>query len=677
MNKCNHINEVNGMIPSMLREGGGLRPTARILWEIQAKTAHTPVETATNLYRDCLRRAQEALLPGDARRNAVDGPESLRMYQQECREAFLRCIGGTPKKHPANAKVTGITRHEGFSIERVTLSSRPGNCVTANVYVPEGRTQPGPAVLVVVGHTDAGKADGEYQCVAQTLAHAGFVAIVTDPLGEGERFEQYEAEMAYQPVQGCSGEHDLLDWKAKLLGQSLARYFIQDDLAALDYLVSRPDVDASRVALTGHSGGGTQTVMLMLAAGERFAAAAPCAYVSDNQGMMDCGVDPDNEMMWPGSMAAGLDYVDLLAGMCPKPILALTQQNDFFPREGMRRTMAKARDLWQRVGAETAPDFFTTVSDHAYTPECARAAARFFSRHLMGREADLSGFVFRPLPAEALRCTPEGQVITACPGMRTVHDELCARLDELTARRGSVEAALPGLRKTLRTDMPLPCPEPRIYDEGVCGHVVYRCVAWRPDDIHWNVGALLRDMRHANETLPTVIALWPQGVLRIAEHSHWIHTQLRQGRQVLVMDLCGSGALLPAKLSGSDYYSSWSTMYKLNAYLIQLGDSLAALRTRQVMAAIAMLKGWAGAACGDITLMGMGECSRYALLASLMTATPVTTDGQYQPWAEIVRERWHDQTNTHEWIIPGVLEHTDMPEIVQYLTDHGLLSPAK
>ncbi len=663
------------MIPSMLREGGALRPTARILWEIQAKTAHAPVEVATNLYRDVLHRAEKALCKADVRREAVTDMASLRAYQQTCREAFLSCIGGMPEQHPVDAQLTGTTRHDGFSIERVILSSRPGSRMTANVYVPEERVAPGPAVLLVVGHTDAGKADPEYQCVAQTMAHAGFVVIVPDPLGEGERFEQYETDMAYQPIQGCSGEHDLLDWKAKLIGQGTARYFIQDALAALDYLVSRPDVDASRVALTGHSGGGTQTILLMMAAGERFAAAAPCAYVSDHQDMMDCGVDPDNEMMWPGSLAAGLDYVDMMAGMCPKPVLALTLAHDFFPREGMHRTMQKARELWQRVDSAALPEVFTAESGHAYTPECAKAAARFFSRHLMGQEADLSGFVFRPLPEKELHCTPEGQIIAAYPGMRTVHDALCARLEALTARRGTVEDALPWLRQAVHAEEALPCPEPRVYDEGVCGHIVYRCIAWKSDGYNWNLGALLRDMRHANEALPTVIALWPQGTLRIAEHSHWIHTQLRKGRQVLVMDVSCSGALMPAKVSGSDYYISWSTLYKLNAYLIQLGDSLLGLRTRQVMAAIRMLQGWTGAKADGISLYGRGEFSRYALLAALLTDTPVTADGQYQPYGEIVRERWHDQTNTHDWSIPGILEHLDMPEILRHLANHGLLSP--
>ncbi len=261
--------------------------------------------------------------------------------------------------------------------------------------------------------------------------------------------------------------------------------------------------------------------------------------------------------------------------------------------------------------------------------------------------------------------------------MRTVHDEICARLDALTARRGTVEDALPWLKNALHIGHADVAPEPRVYDEGVCGHVIYRCAAWKGDDRNWCVGVLMRDMHYADEELPTVIALWPQGTLRIAEHSHWIHSMLRKGCQVLVMDVACSGALMPAKVSGSDYYISWSTMFKLNAYLIQLGDSLCALRTRQAVSAIGMLKTWNGfgAKCGPVMLYGEGEFSRYALLAALMTNAPVTADDRYQPWAEIVRETWHDQTNTHEWALPGILEHTDMPEIIRHLREKGLLSP--
>ncbi len=663
------------MIPSMLREQASLRPTARTLWEIQEKTGHAPVEVATNLYLDTLKRAENALQEGRERRNSVHDALSLQQYQQGCREAFLRCIGGMPESGPVSADMTGETVHDGFSIQRVVLSPRPGSRQTANVYVPEGRKSPGPAVLLVVGHTDLGKADMEYQCVAQTMARAGFVTLVPDPLGEGERFEQYERDMGYQPIQGCSGEHDLLDWKAKLLGRSLCRYFIQDALAALDYLCAREDVDESRIALTGHYGGGTQTVMLMLAAGERFACAAPCAYVTDHRAMMACGVDPDNEMMWPGSLAAGLDYVDMLAGMAGKPILALTLQHDFFPREGMHRTMAQARDLWQRAGSQSLPTFVTAESGHAYTPELAKAAANFFSLHLMGREAELRDFVFRPLAPEALWCTKEGQVICAYPDMYTVHQDLQAVLDRLKSAPIKLEESIPMLRKMLGADGVFDTPEPRIYDEGVCGHILYRCVAWRPDDAYWNVGALIRDMRRAEDTLPTVIALWPEGTRRMTEHCHFLHRMLQKGYQMLVMDVAGAGALLPEKLSQSNYYIGWGTMYKLNGYLIQLGDSLCALRTRQVMAAIRLLKGWQGARTEEVTLYARGEYSRYGLMASLLTGVKVAADEAFQSYEDIVRENWHDQTNTHEWILPGILQYTDMPLIRAYLEQSGLLLP--
>lgn len=661
---------------SMLRENGVLKPTARILWEIQEFASKPPVETATNLYTDIRRQAEAALLKGEERRRAVRDAEGLARYRREIREAFLDCIGGPIPEDAAPARVVGRQVCDGFILERVLLAPRKGSLATANVYVPAGPDGRKPAVLVAVGHTDQGKADPEYQYLAQLLAHAGFVTLVLDPLGEGERFEHYERDIDFQPIQGCSGEHDLLDWKCKLLGQSLARYFIQDGLAALDYLVSREDVDKSRVALTGHSGGGTQTIMLMAAAGDRFACAAPCAYVTDNRAMLDCTVDPDNEMLWPGSMAKGLDYVDLLAGMAPKPVLFLTNQHDFFPREGTLRTFEEARQLWLAAGSATPPEMVTAPSQHAYPQALARAAARFFGRCLMGREPSLTDFAFDLLPDQALWCTPQGILPKAYPTMKSVHDAL---LDELTAcrqRRGglSAEAVTAWLRDALHEERIAREPDARVYAEGVCGHYAYRCIAWRPQEGYWNTGALLRDMRLGDGPMPTVIALWPEGLSRMEEHAHWIHRAVRQGWQVLVMDMTASGSLLPASL-GSTMYIGWGTMYKLNAYLMQLGDSLFALRVRQAIAATRMLARWPEADMARLCYYATGECSRLASLASLITGLPGHTDEAYQSYEEIVSERYHDQTHTYEWVFPGALNCFDAADVKSFRQIRGLLAP--
>ncbi len=662
----------------MLREGANLAPSARTLWEIQDRMCRLPVESASNIYVDVLRRREQTAVIGDARRAAVTDMQSLRTYQQETRRLFLDCIGGLPQTPAGEPRITARTDCGDYTLEKLLLQPRKGTWASANVYVPSNIMKPAPAVLVTIGHDDRGKADPEYQYLAQLLVRAGMVVLLLDPLGQGERFEHYEASLDCQPIQGCSGEHDLLDWKAKLVGQSLARYFIHDGIAALDYLASREDVDSSRIGLTGHSGGGTQTSMLMMVAGDRFACAAPCAYTTDHRAMMEHGIDPDNEMLWPGSLAAGLDYVDLVAGVAPKPVLFLTNRQDFFPREGTLRTLSQAKALWQQCGSVHTVEMATAESQHAYPNSLARTVTQFFMQHLDTPAQDfaavLDGFTFENREPRELWCTPEGHVLKYDPTMRTIHDEIKAEMLRLRNERAALSAD--ALKADLADMLHIPeldeQPEPRVFAEGICGHYQYRCMVWRPQDYYWNSGVLLRDFRQGDKVLPTVIGLWPEGLKRLTEHSAWIHRCLQQGYQVLVMDVAGSGALLPNQLGNTDMYAGWSTMYNLNAYLMQLNDSFFALRTRQIAAAVRMLRSFPESAGQPVLLYAEKEFSRYADLAALLTGTAVYADDDYQPFEEIVAERFHDQTWSHAWVLPGALTRFDEARIKSLLRQEGL-----
>lgn len=655
---------------SMLEDGGVLRPNARTLWEIQEKALHPPAETGGNLYAEIRARAAECLRRGDARRAAVKDAKTLAAYQAEVRRLFLQCIGDLPEKHAApSVRVMGREEHGFFSAEKILLEPARGSFATAAVYTPAEKREPCPAVLLLIGHTDLGKADPEYQYVAQLLAFSGFVVLALDPPGEGERFEHDEPTLGLQPIQGCSGEHDLLDWKCKLLGVSLARYFIRDGIAALDYLASRPDVDAARVGLTGHSGGGTQVCMMMLAAGDRLACAAPCTFVTDQQAMLEGGVDPDNEMIWPGSLAEGIDYVDLLAGIAPKPLMILAAENDFFPLEGTRRTFREACALWQAAGG-SAPEMTVAPHAHAYSPALAKAAVLFFRRCLSPGESDPDRFVFTPLPARALSCTPEGSLLRAFPGMRTLQDEITDLLRNGKREKSSSEA---WLASAVNADAA--CPgSPRVYGEGICGHYAWRAVIWRVGEGHWNNGVFLRHIRAGEGRLPTVIALWPEGLAHLAEHSAWIHRACDQGWQVLVTDVASEGSLLPAPLGSCPMYIGWGTMYKLSAYLIQLGDSLCALRTRDLLATAEMVRQWPETEESRICFFALGEISRCAEFASLLRGIPCRMDPLCLPYEEIAREKYHDQTHTHAWILPGILAHTDSASIRACLTRRGLVA---
>ena len=115
-----------------------------------------------------------------------------------------------------------------------------------------------------------------------------------------------------------------------------------------------------------------------------------------------------------------------------------------------------------------------------------------------------------------------------------------------------------------------------------------------------------------------------------------------------------------------------STLYNLNAYLMQLDDSIFALRTRQIVAALRMLHGWPEADAAHITLYAEKEFSRYADLAALLTDTPVCSDCDFQTYEEIVSERYHDQTYSHAWILPGALRYFDAPDVKSLLKQQGL-----
>ncbi len=579
---------------SVLRENAMLSPNARTLWELEEKCAAFSPEAATNLYTSILRRAQGCLSEGELRRNKITSLEALKSYREDARARFSSCIGGIPAPCGEAAQTLSVSDEKDFLLEKVLLHPRHSAVASANVYVPKDGKSIHPAVLVTIGHDDRGKADPEYQYLAQALAHAGFVALLLDPLGQGERFEHYEQDIDLQPIQGCSGEHDLLDWKCKLMGQSLARYFIQDGLCALDYLAARPDVDASRIGLTGHSGGGTQVCLLLMAAGERFAAAAPCAYVTDNPAMLEHGIDPDNEMLWPRSIAQGLDYIDCLLGIAPKPVLLLTLKHDFFPREGTLRTVEAAKRLWTAVGSSVLPEMATCESMHAYPNSHSRTVAEFFCKHMINCEVDWTGFSFRLFDTKALACTPNASLKKACPDMHTLQETLRYELQACKAERsGNSEAENRAwLLEAIQASRVLSQPEPLVFKEGICGHYGYRCLGWRAEEGIWNTGVLLRHIQTGDKPLPTVIALWNEGVARLCEHSAWVHALVYKGYQVLVIDVVASGTLLPASLGHGSLRIGWGTMYKLNAYLLQLGDSLCGMRIRNAIAAYNMLNSW-------------------------------------------------------------------------------------
>ena len=242
------------------------------------------------------------------------------------RKTLLEDIGGLPDyTGPLNARITGQIRADSYTIEKVIYESLPGFYVTANVYRP---IQAGhyPAVLLQAGHTQEGKL--EDQRIAANLAMKGFVALCFDPIGQGERAQTYSDQLG-APLAGWSTpEHIQMGAQSELIGEALARYFIWDAKRSLDYLASRPDVDASHMGAAGCSGGGALTTFIG-ALDSRLKVVIPACYPSTFQQLFRT-LGPDAEMIIPHSLASGLDTADLVELSASTPWLLEATENDQF-----------------------------------------------------------------------------------------------------------------------------------------------------------------------------------------------------------------------------------------------------------------------------------------------------------------------------------------------------------
>lgn len=192
---------------------------------------------------------------------AIRSREDVQRRQAEVRAKVLTLIGGLPERSgPIVARVTGRTRAEGYRTENVIFDSMPGQHVTATLFLPLQGAGPFPAIVISPGHGQTGR-QGDYSFAAN-FARNGVAALTYDIVGEGERLQYFDPDLGASKVGRPTGEHSMAAFHSWLLGGHVARYFIFDGMRAVDYLASRPEVDAARIGAFGCSGGGTVTAYL-------------------------------------------------------------------------------------------------------------------------------------------------------------------------------------------------------------------------------------------------------------------------------------------------------------------------------------------------------------------------------------------------------------------------------
>jgi hypothetical protein len=609
-------------------------------------------------------RSERAFAAGDAARDAITDVAALGERQKRIRASFIASLGGLPPMDtPLNATVVGEERGDGFRVQKIIFESRPKVYVTACLYLPDGLKGKTAAVQFVCGHSREAKHYAQYQLVAHCLVKAGLIVLAQDPIGQGERISYRErgADSESTIEWGCA-EHDYAGAQCLPLGDSMARYFLHDAMRGIDYLRSRPEVDPERIGVTGNSGGGTQTSMMMLA-DPRIAAAAPGTFIMNRRTYMHAGGAQDAEQIWPGFSANGFDHEDILLAMAPKPVRVLAVTYDFFPIEGTRETVARCRRLWNLAGKPGNLDLVEDQQIHNYTPKLAQAAAAFFSRHLLGKEVAVDPARITVFDPKRLWCTPTGYVRDQFPDARSPHDENRARHAELRQARpkaGGRAAAIEWLRQGVMRER-TPCDlNPRIYFSGQHEELSVRAAFWWSQTALANHGMVFRHHRYADQQLPVTIAVWRDGTARLQPHLAWIRATCESGRAVLVLNTSGVGPLAPANAT-----APWGHLHKLNSDLMFLGDELALLRTFDALRALDLVAQWPGLKAADIRVYAHGREGLYGRLAAQLdpriTACEVV-DGMAS-FADWIDARHYDATRIYDVTVSGLLKYADLPEL--------------
>jgi dienelactone hydrolase len=470
--------------------------------------------------------------------------EDWKRRQQEVKDTLNQIIGPFPKRTPLHAKVMGTVEKDGFRVEKIVFESMPNFFVTSCLFVPDNLQGKTPAILNLIGHTDIAFRAPNYQQLVLNLVNKGFIVLAVDPLGQGERLQYYDSAINRSVVGGPTTEHSYFGKQCFLTGGSAARYFTWDGIRAIDYLVSRPEVDPSRIGVTGISGGGTQT-SYVAALDERVAAAAPTCYICGFQRLFESIGPQDAEQNFNGGVANGIDHADFLEVRAPKPTLVVATTRDFFSIQGARETVAEAQKAFSAFGAEDCLAMAEDDHGHGYTAKNRQAIYTFFQKYLRlpGSSEDQK---FEPLGRDELTITKTGQVVDSL-GSETVFsiNKSAAKklIEKLESSRKDLSAHLQRVRKAAEeiSGYQLPKGSPHTVFRGRYqrkGYSVEKQVLLGEDSLPVPFLLMVPDGTGKH---PSLIYLHPAGKTVEARVEGEIEWFVNQGFVILAPDLSGVG----------------------------------------------------------------------------------------------------------------------------------------
>ena len=589
------------------------------------------------------------------------------------RDKFRQMIHGFPERNPLSPVVVSTQQRDGYRIENVMFQSQPDFWVTGNLYVPTRGNGPFPAVISPCGHYRLARMEPEYQFAYLNMVHAGFVVLAYDPIGQGERRQYWDSRTGLAEINDPVYEHSMPGQVLLLMGEDLTHYRVWDGMRAIDYLQTRPEVDAQRIGCAGHSGGGTLTLFISVL-DER----VKCAVVNEGGTTHRWPIDLKPEMRvgpsdveqnyFPGAIY-GVDMCDLHVAIAPRPLLALIE--NYSPR--FNRAADHIRARYQQLGHEDKFSTGEANDPHAWTVKLRLAATDWLSRWLCGRPGPAREPDFEPETPETLYCTPTGSLREARMGA-TIFSRMLNQQEHLPPARSSAISA-GELRELLRLrKMDAPLETRAIVTTPRKGYKIEKLEFLSEPGIFipaWvfvpeGAGAPARATLYVNEAGKEADG---------AEFGLYEHLA-RQGNLILSVDVRGVGETRPPHTQSSNRSNPYQHLFDVEtamAYMTwYMDDSLFGMRVADVLRSVDYALSRPDVGRNGLRVVGQGAGALWVLFAAALDSriSDVVAERGLVSYRSLARvDRYTHGANV---FLRDVLLHCDLPQVAAMIAPRPL-----
>ncbi len=326
---------------------------------------------------------------------AFNQPKSKSAWEKQrkqLRTQLWDLLGKLPPR-PEIPKVEVISKEDRgqYVLEKFQFDNEAGATVPGYVFLPKAATGKQPAILYChwhggeydIGKEEVFQAKHTPEPPGPAFAKRGFVVLGVDAYCFGERNGRGVGEPKDKGGQGEMNASKFNLW----VGRTLWGMMLRDDLMALDYLVSRPEVDANRIAVTGMSMGATRSWWLM-ALDERIKTGVAIACLTRYRNLIEHQALPAHGIYYfvPG-MLNHFDTEAVVALSAPRPVLFMNgDEDDGSPVDGIHAIEAAVRPVYALYGKEEVfQSFVYPRQGHVYTPQMWAKTMEWMDRLKAGR----------------------------------------------------------------------------------------------------------------------------------------------------------------------------------------------------------------------------------------------------------------------------------------------------